>query len=141
MSPDKKRPSERVQSLLHSNARNARWKNCKLVLRQRSQLFRSRRFFSRQAKLRSTTQRFGMTLKVCSSLRLAIRTVMWWSDLKRHNDWFSRTQMVTEVNNQKSRRTFDASFKLKVAQMVRIQGLSIGQVCKDMKLGESAVRR
>lgn len=25
--------------------------------------------------------------------------------------------------------------------MVKIQGLSIGQVCKDMKLGESAVRR
>jgi transposase len=49
--------------------------------------------------------------------------------------------MATEVNNQKSRRTFDASFKLQIAQMVKIQGLSIGQVCKDMKLGESAVRR
>ena len=49
--------------------------------------------------------------------------------------------MATDVNNQKSRRTFDASFKLQVAQMVKTQGLSIGQVCKDMKLGESAVRR
>jgi len=49
--------------------------NCKLVLSLRSQFFHSRLFFSSQAKLRSTTQRLGMTLKVCSSLRLAICTV------------------------------------------------------------------
>ena len=49
--------------------------------------------------------------------------------------------MAVEVKNQKSRRTFDADFKLQVAQMVKVQGLSIGQVCKDMELGESAVRR
>lgn len=36
---------------------------------------------------------------------------------------------------------FDTSFKLQVVQMVKTQGLSIAQVCKDMKLGESAVRR
>jgi transposase len=45
------------------------------------------------------------------------------------------------VNKQKSRRVFDTSFKLQVAQMVKVQGLSISQVCKDMKIGESAVRR
>jgi transposase len=49
--------------------------------------------------------------------------------------------MAVEVNKQKSRRTFDSNFKLQVAQMVKVQGLSIGQVCKDMELGESAVRR
>ena len=49
--------------------------------------------------------------------------------------------MAVEVNKQKSRRTFDANFKLQVAQMVKVQGLSISQVCKDMDLGESAVRR
>ena len=49
--------------------------------------------------------------------------------------------MAVEVKNQKSRRTFDADFKLQVARMVKVQGLSIGQVCKDMELGESAVRR
>ena len=49
--------------------------------------------------------------------------------------------MAVEVNEQKSRRTFDANFKLQVAQMVKVQGLSIGQVCKDMSIGESAVRR
>ena len=48
--------------------------------------------------------------------------------------------MATAVNTQKSRRTFDASFKLQVAQMVKGQGLSISQVCKDMKLSESAAR-
>jgi transposase len=42
--------------------------------------------------------------------------------------------------NQK-RRTFDASFKLQIVQMIRDQGLSVGQVCRDMNLGETAVRR
>ncbi len=41
----------------------------------------------------------------------------------------------------RKRRTFDAAFKLQVAQMVREQGLSISQVCRDMDLVESAVRR
>jgi len=39
------------------------------------------------------------------------------------------------------RRRFDTSFKLKVVQMVRAQGLSVAQVCRDMKLGDTAVRR
>jgi len=39
------------------------------------------------------------------------------------------------------RRAFDASFKLQVASMVVEQGVSVSQVCKDMKLAESAVRR
>lgn len=39
------------------------------------------------------------------------------------------------------RRTFDAAFKLQVARMVRDQGVSVGQVRRDMKLGESVVRR
>lgn len=39
------------------------------------------------------------------------------------------------------RRVFDASFKLQVVEMIRAQGLSIGQVCRDMTLGETAVRR
>lgn len=39
------------------------------------------------------------------------------------------------------RRVFDASFKLQVVEMVRSQGLSIGHVCKDMNLGETALRR
>ena len=49
--------------------------------------------------------------------------------------------MATEVNKQNPRRNFDESFKLQVAQMVKVQGLSISQVCKDIKIGESAVRR
>jgi transposase len=49
------------------------------------------------------------------------------------------TRTVT-VTKQK-RRVFDSSFKLQVVQMIRHQDLSIGEVCRDMKLGESAVRR
>ena len=46
------------------------------------------------------------------------------------------------INVTKSkRRVFDASFKLQVVEMIRAQGLSIGQVCTNMKLGETAVRR
>ena len=39
------------------------------------------------------------------------------------------------------RRVFDASFKLQVVQMIRVQNLSVVEVCRDMKLGETAVRR
>ena len=39
------------------------------------------------------------------------------------------------------RRTFDAEFKLQVVQIIREQGLSVSEVCRDMKLGETAVRR
>lgn len=46
------------------------------------------------------------------------------------------------INVSKSkRRVFDASFKLQIVEMIRAEGLSIGQVCRDMNLGESAVRR
>jgi transposase len=40
-----------------------------------------------------------------------------------------------------TRRTFDASFKLQIVQMIRHQGISVSQVCRDMNLGETAVRR
>jgi transposase len=48
---------------------------------------------------------------------------------------------VEEKLMSQNRRTFDPSFKLKVVQMVREQGLSVAQVCGDMKLGDTAVRR
>lgn len=41
----------------------------------------------------------------------------------------------------RKRRAFDTSFKLQVVQMVREQGLSVGQVCRDLDLVDSAVRR
>lgn len=42
---------------------------------------------------------------------------------------------------KRTRRAFDASFKLQVVQMIKDQGVSVGQVCRDMNLVESAVRR
>ena len=41
----------------------------------------------------------------------------------------------------KLRRSFDATFKLQVVQMIREQGLSVAQVCRDQNLVDSAVRR
>ena len=49
--------------------------------------------------------------------------------------------MPAKVNKQKSRRNFDANSMLQVVRMVKVQGLSVSQVCKDMDLGESVVRR
>lgn len=43
--------------------------------------------------------------------------------------------------SKRERRTFTAEFKLQVVQMIREQGLSVGDVFRDMKLGETAVRR
>src|SRR5437879_6025625 len=40
-----------------------------------------------------------------------------------------------------TRRHFDASFKLQVVKMIKEQGLSVGQICKDMGLGETNVRK
>jgi transposase len=45
------------------------------------------------------------------------------------------------MTDKRTRRVFDAAFKLQVVSMIRDQGLSVGQVCRDMKLAESAVRR
>lgn len=39
------------------------------------------------------------------------------------------------------RKTFDPSFKRQVVQLIKDQGLSVAQVCRDMNLGETAVRR
>jgi transposase len=42
---------------------------------------------------------------------------------------------------KKDRRKFDANFKLEVARMIKVQGLSVTQVCQTMGIGETAVRR
>lgn len=39
------------------------------------------------------------------------------------------------------RRTFNSSFKLRVVKMIREQGLSVSQVCRDHCLANSVVRR
>jgi transposase len=39
------------------------------------------------------------------------------------------------------RRVFDSAFKLEVVKMIQANGLSIPQVCQDMDVGETAVRR
>ncbi|WP_036594093.1 transposase, partial [Ottowia thiooxydans] len=41
----------------------------------------------------------------------------------------------------KTRRSFDAAFKLQIVKMIREQHLSVSQVCRDMELTDSAVRR
>ncbi|WP_417792238.1 transposase [Stutzerimonas xanthomarina] len=41
----------------------------------------------------------------------------------------------------RKRRDFDSSFKLQVVKMIKEQGLSVPQVCREMDLGETAVRR
>jgi|GEM_PF-812513 len=40
-----------------------------------------------------------------------------------------------------TRSNFDPGFKLQVVQMIREQGLSVGQVCRDQNLVDSAARR
>jgi len=41
----------------------------------------------------------------------------------------------------RTRREFDDSFKLQVVKMVKEQRLSVAQLCREMDLGETAVRR
>jgi len=42
---------------------------------------------------------------------------------------------------KKARKVFTAEFKLEVARMIVDQEMSVATVCKDMKLGPTAVRR
>lgn len=39
------------------------------------------------------------------------------------------------------RRVFDSAFKLEVVKMTQSAGISTTQVCQDMQVGETAVRR
>ncbi|OEC32507.1 transposase [Pseudomonas sp. 21C1] len=39
------------------------------------------------------------------------------------------------------RRTFDDSYKLEIVKMIKDQGLTVAQVCRDQSIGETAVRR
>ena len=41
----------------------------------------------------------------------------------------------------RTRREFETSFKLQVVQMIKEQGLTVAQVCQDMDIGGTAVRR
>lgn len=41
----------------------------------------------------------------------------------------------------KKRRAFDDSFKLQVVKMIKDQGLTVTQVCQDLNIGETVVRR
>lgn len=43
--------------------------------------------------------------------------------------------------SKRQRRHFDAAFKLQVVQLIRQQGWCVGEVSRDMKLSETAVRR
>lgn len=42
---------------------------------------------------------------------------------------------------KRERRSFDAAFKLQVVKMIQDQGLTVAQVCQELQLGETAVRR
>ena len=42
---------------------------------------------------------------------------------------------------KQKRRVLDSAFKLEVVKMIKANGLSIPQVCQDMQVGETAVRR
>ena len=41
----------------------------------------------------------------------------------------------------RKRPVYDSAFKLEVVKMIQANGLSISQVCQDMQVGETAVRR
>jgi transposase len=48
---------------------------------------------------------------------------------------------IEEFFMTSKRRTFDDSFKLQVVEMIKNQGLTVPQVCRDLNIGETAVRR
>ena len=47
---------------------------------------------------------------------------------------------MTDKKPRRERRNMEPAFKLQVVKMIREQGLSVPQVCKDLDLTDSAVR-
>jgi transposase len=47
---------------------------------------------------------------------------------------------MTDKTQRRERRTMEPAFKLQVVKMIREQGLTVPQVCKDLDLTDSAVR-
>ena len=70
---------------------------------------------------------------------------MSWSNQSVHRDRAPTLEGTEDMNetisSKRERRHLDSAFKLHVAKMVREQGLGVSQVCQDMKLVDSAVRR
>jgi transposase len=48
---------------------------------------------------------------------------------------------IEEFFMTNKRRTFDDSYKLEIVKMIKDQGLTVPQVCRDQHIGETAVRR
>ena len=46
-----------------------------------------------------------------------------------------------EATRRGTRRAFTAEFKAQVVELCRTSGKSVGQVCRDLDLGETGVRR
>ncbi|MBT9494839.1 MAG: transposase [Paucibacter sp.] len=47
---------------------------------------------------------------------------------------------MTDKKQRRERRSMEPAFKLQVVKMIREQGLTVSQVCKDLDLTDSAVR-
>lgn len=56
---------------------------------------------------------------------------MSWSNFRGHLDRW-KIHLSEDVSTSERRRVFDPSFKLQVAQMLTEQGLSVGQVCREI---------
>ena len=46
-----------------------------------------------------------------------------------------------EATRGRTRRAFTAEFKAQVVELCRTSGKSVGQVCRDLDIGETGVRR
>jgi transposase len=68
---------------------------------------------------------------------------MSWSNEFGHLDrgYYPPEKLKNMTTDKKQRRAFDAAFKLQVVKMIREQGLGVSQVCQDLSLVDSAVRR
>ena len=56
-------------------------------------------------------------------------------------DFLTENHMATKKTPPAPRRNFDPEYKLQVVMMIREQGRTVHEVCKELKLTDSAVRR
>ena len=70
-------------------------------------------------------------------------SILSWFNQNRHLDQVISDPQgkIESMNDKKPRRHFDPAVKLQMIEMVRNQGLSVAQVCSEMKLSRSVLSR
>ena len=103
--------------------------------------------YTREFKLEAVRQvRAGQAIAVVAKVlgipKASLGNMSWFNQNRHLDQVISDPQgKIESMNDKKPRRHFDPAVKLQMIEMVRNQGLSVAQVCSEMKLSRSVLSR